>query len=280
MRRLVPVVLIFAVVLGCGRKSETTASKGKTTATRLSATDLKQQQQSPQRIIRTANISMVVGDTASVLQRATAVVEASGGYVSDSRVWRDGELLRGTLSLRVPEARLSDTLAAIRKLAVRVQSESVGSEEVTQEYIDLESQLRNLEATEVELRELMRVIRERSRKASEVLEMHQQLMSIRAQIEQTKGRMRYLSQMSAFATLNVELIPDAIAKPVVEPGWQPVVVAKEAAGSLVKALQIVTDLAIWLVIYFAPILLMILIAVLTIRRVITLAWRTRRSPSL
>jgi hypothetical protein len=231
------------------------------------------------RIIRTASISMVVGDTTNTIEKATAAVEAAGGYVSDSKIWREGELLRGTLSLRVPQERLSETLAAIRKLAVRVQSESLGSEDVTQEYVDLEAQLRNLEATEAELRELMRTIRERSRKASEVLEMHQQLMTIRGQIEQIKGRMRYLSQMSAFASLQLELIPDAIAKPVVQPGWQPVVVMKAAAGSLVKTLQNIADIAIWVVIYFAPILLVLGLALLMVRRVITLAWKTRRSPS-
>ena len=65
----------------------------------------------------------------------------------------------------------------------------------------------------------MTTIRQNSKKASEVMEMYQQLSSIRAQIEQIKGRMRYLSQMSTFATMQIDLVPNALAKPVVEPGW-------------------------------------------------------------
>ncbi len=190
-------------------------------------------------IIRTANVSIIVADTAASLEKITRAAESAGGYVSDSRVWRERELLRGTLSLRVPAAQLSSTLAAIRQLAIRVQSESISGEEVTREYVDLE-------ATETELRELMRVMRE----------------------------------MTALATLQVELVPDAIAKPVVEPGWQPLVVAKDAGRALVKAMQGVTNVAIWLLIYIVPIVLMIVVVALLVRRAITLAWKTRDSSSL
>ncbi len=185
-------------------------------------------------IIRTANVSLIVSDTASSVDKITAAAESEGGYVSGSKI--------------------------------RVQSESMNTDEVTQEYVDLESQLRNLEATETELRELMKVMRERSKKASEVLEMHQQMMSIRSDIERIKGRIRYLSQQTALATLQVELVPDAIAQPVVQPGWQPVVVMKSAARSLVDALQGVVNVAIWLTIYLLPILLLIGAGV-------TIAWR-------
>ena len=189
-------------------------------------------------IIRSANISMVVDDTGATIDRITAAGESVGGYVSDSKVWRDGEQLRGAITLRIPADRLSAALAVIRKLAVRINSETIGSQEVTQEYVDLESQLRNLEAAEVELRQLMTTIRERSKKASEVLEMYQQLSTIRGQIDQIKGRMRYLSQMSAFASVQVDLVPNALAKPVVEPGWQPLVIVKDASRSLVEGIAV------------------------------------------
>ncbi|HEV7922753.1 MAG TPA: DUF4349 domain-containing protein [Thermoanaerobaculia bacterium] len=209
--------------------------------------------QLPRMMIRTATISMVVGDTGAVIDRITSAVEANGGYINDSKIWRDGEQLRATLSLRVPAARLTPTLAAIRHLAVRVQSENVSSTEVTQEYVDLSSRLRNLEATETELRELLTSVREKTKRASDVLEVYQQLVEIRNQIETTKGRMQYLGQLSAFSTINLELVPDAIAKPVVEPGWQPVVVMKDAGRSLVNALKFLATALIWLVIYVVPV---------------------------
>ncbi|HEX8155385.1 MAG TPA: DUF4349 domain-containing protein [Thermoanaerobaculia bacterium] len=208
----------------------------------------------PQRmIVRSANLSLVVGDTRKAIDAITASAERNGGYVNDSKVWREGELLRATLTLRVPSAKLNATLGELRGVARRVQSESMSSQEVTEEYVDLGSRLRNLEAAEIELRALMTTVRERAKRAADVLEMHQQLTEIRSQIEQVKGRMRYLEQTSAMSAVSVDLVPDAIAAPVVEPGWQPLVVAKDALRSLVNAAQGLANIAIWLVLYVLPI---------------------------
>lgn len=236
------------------------AGVGATSAAPLPSASIPATPQLPRMMIRTATITMVVGDTSAVIDRITNAVEANGGYVNDSKIWRDGEQLRAQLSLRVPAARLTAALAAIRSLAVRVQSENVSSTEVTQEYVDLASRLRNLEATETELRALLTAVREKSGRASDVLEIYQQLVEIRNQIETAKGRMQYLSQLSAFSTINLELVPDVLAKPVIEPGWQPVVVMKDAGRSLVNALKFLATALIWIVIYVVPVVGIFVIA--------------------
>ncbi|MGZ8796709.1 MAG: DUF4349 domain-containing protein [Thermoanaerobaculia bacterium] len=271
MRKLIPVLMILALC-ACGKAERRgPLAMQAPVAGEASRAGAGPQQQGlalkgdvvpPQRmIIRGASISMVVDDTGATIDRITAAGEAVGGYISDSKVWRDGEQLRGAITLRIPADRLTAALAVIRKLAVRINSETIGTQEVTQEYVDLESQLRNLEAAEVELRQLMATIRERSKKASEVLEMYQQLSTIRGQIDQIKGRIRYLSQMSALASVQVDLVPNALAKPVVEAGWQPLVIARDASRSLVQALQSVAAVAIWLAIYVVPMLLIVGLAI-------------------
>jgi hypothetical protein len=226
--------------------------------------------QAPERmIVRTANVRIIVGDTSKTVEAVTKSIEAAGGYVSDSQIWRDGELLRARVTMRVPADKLTQTLAAIRSLAKRVENETISSSEVTAEYVDLESRVRNLEATENELRELLKVVRLNSRKASEVLEVHQQFTAIREQIEQARGRMRYLSQVSAMSSVSVEIIPDAIAQPVVEPGWRPVVIAKDASRALIGVLQTMGTAAIWLIIYLVPIAGILVF-------VIAIAWKARR----
>lgn len=208
----------------------------------------------PQRmIVRRADMRILVDDTSKAVAAVTKAIEASGGYVSDSNIWRDGELLRAKLTLRVPSDQLTAALASIRSVAKRVETETISSEDVSQEYVDLDSHVRNLEATEAELLELLKVARVNSRKATDILEVHEQISLIREQIEQTKGRMRYLSQVTAMSSITLEAVPDAIAKPVVEPGWQPLVVAKDASRALVGVMQSVANAAIWLVIYVVPI---------------------------
>lgn len=221
----------------------------------------------PRMIVRTADVRIIVGDTSKTIDAVTRAVERAGGYVSGSNVWREGELLRAKLTLRVPSQQLTPTLAAIRALAKRVDNEIITSEDVSQEYVDLDARVRNLEATEEELRQLLTVARQNSKKATEVLEVHRQLTQIRGEIEQVKGRMRYLSQVTAMSSISLDVTPDAIAQPVVEPGWQPLVVAKNAMRALVGVMQSGVNVAIWFVIYVLPLFAMVALAVAVVWKV-------------
>jgi len=223
----------------------------------------------PRMIIRTAEMSLIVSDTSAAIDKITAAAGAANGYVADSKLWRDSELLRGTLTLRVPASNLDPTLAAIRKIGTRVQSEAMSSDDVSQEYVDLQSQVTNLEAAEVEMRGLMTTVRERTKKAQDILDVYEQLTQLRGQIEQAKGRLRYLGQMTALSTIKVELVPDAVAKPVVQPGWQPVAVFKDATRSLVGALEAIATMLIWIVVYVLPIVVLLVLGALIAWRVIS-----------
>lgn len=228
----------------------------------------------PRMIVRTAEMRIVVADTTKTVDAVTKAVEAMGGFVSGSNIWREGELLRATLKLRVPAEKLTSTLASIRTLATRVDNETIASEDVSQEYVDLESQVRNLEATEAELRELLIVARKNSRRASEVLEVHEHLTMIRGQIEQAKGRMRYLSQVTSLSQISLEVLPDAIMKPVVEREWQPFVIAKDAMRALVGAMQSIATVGIWFIIYVLPIFGMLALVIVALWK---LARRSRQA---
>jgi hypothetical protein len=217
-------------------------------------------------IVRSAELRVVVADTSKAITDATRTVEAIGGYVAGSQVWREGELLRARLTLRVPSNKLSPALAQLRGLAKRVEHETMSSEDVSEEFVDLGARLRNLEATEEELRQLLVVARENSRKATDVLEVHQHLTRIRGEIEQVKGRMRYLTQVTDMSAIAMEMTPDALAEPVVAPGWQPLAVAKNALRSLLRAGQVVANGAIWMVIWGVPLALMLLVMWRVVRR--------------
>ena len=231
----------------------------------------------PRMIVRTAEMRIVVADTTKAVDAVTKSVEAMGGFVSGSNIWREGELLRATLKLRVPADKLTSTLASIRTLATRVDNETIASEDVSQEYVDLESQVRNLEATEAELRELLIVARKNSRRATDVLEVHEQLTMIRGQIEQAKGRMRYLSQVTALSQISLDVLPDAITKPVVEGEWQPFVIAKDAMRALVGSFQSIATVAIWFVIYVLPIFGMLALLIVALWKIARRSRQVRRT---
>jgi hypothetical protein len=217
---------------------------------------------SPRMIVRTASLSLIVANAADAMQALTRQAAQFGGYVTDSKQWRENDQLRGTITLRIPSERFDDMTATVKKSAVRVQSESVTGEDVTQEFSDLGARLRNAEAAEIELRELLTSIRQRSQKAEEVLEVYAKLHEIRGEIEQIKGRMQYLRQVTAMSTMTVELIPDVLAQPVVETGWSPSAVAHRAVRRLISTMQGLAEVAIWLAIYLLPIVAVIAFATL------------------
>ncbi|MEJ5199623.1 MAG: DUF4349 domain-containing protein [Anaerolineae bacterium] len=221
-------------------------------------------------IVRTAELSLVVGETESVMQAVAGLVTAADGYVASSQTWRENNQLRGRMTARVPAERLDATLAAIKKLAVRVEREKIGSKDVTEEYSDLNARLVNLEATEKELRTLLTEVRAKTQNAEDVLKVYEELTEIRGEIERIKGRMQYLSNQTALATVTLDLIPDALARPVVEPGWRPLETIKNAGRALVNTLKGLVDVLIWLVIVIVPVLIILATPV------VLLVWGIRR----
>jgi len=155
--------------------------------------------------------------------------------------------------VRVPADALDEALSKFKGLAVRVERENGNSQDVTEEYSDLGAQLRNLEATEKELLELLATVRERTGKAEDILAVHRELTNIRGQIEQLKGRMQYLERTSAMSAVTIDLTPDTLAQPIAKPGWRPAETVMSALRSLLGTLRLLVDAAIVLVLYVVPV---------------------------
>lgn len=209
------------------------------------------------KIIWTGDISLIVADVEESLERVEVIAKDLGGYVVNSSSWYEEEALWARLAIRVPAKEFDGAMARLKNLAIRAERRNVTTQDVTEEYTDLDSRLRNLEATEMELLELMTEVRERTSKAEDVLAVHRELSNIRGQIEQVKGRMQYLAKMTAMATINIEMIPHELAKPIIVAGWQPSGTVAGALRSLVKTFQFLVDAGIWLLVYVLPILVVI-----------------------
>ncbi len=208
-------------------------------------------------IIWTGDVSLIVKEAEDSLEKVEAIAKDLGGYVVNSSSWYQDDQLRARLTIRVLAGEFDAAMARLKDLAIRVENRNVSTQDVTEEYTDLNARLRNLEATENELLELLTEVRERTSKAEDVLAVHREITYIREQIEQLKGRMQYLEKMTAMATINVELIPDVLAKPIVVAGWRPTGTAANALRTLVTTFQRIVDIAIWLIICALPTLALI-----------------------
>ncbi|MBN1402602.1 MAG: DUF4349 domain-containing protein, partial [Anaerolineae bacterium] len=145
-------------------------------------------------IIQTVNMSIVVEDTDVTLALVSDLVAAYEGYVADSSRWLVNEQPYARITLRIPAASLDEVRGILRDEAIRVESENTSGEDVTEEFVDLQARLRNLEATEKELLALLTEVRENRGKAEDILAIHRELTNIRSQIESLKGRAQYLER--------------------------------------------------------------------------------------
>jgi hypothetical protein len=152
-------------------------------------------------VVRTGDISIVVKDIGTALDSISRIAVEYGGYVVSSQKWKEGERNNGNISFRVLAENYDKAIADLRSMSLDVINETTHSQDVTQEYSDLGSSLKNFEATENQLLKIM----ENATKTEDILSIQRELTDIRGQIEQTKGRMLYLERTSATSLINVQL---------------------------------------------------------------------------
>ncbi len=175
-----------------------------------------------ERVIREGTISLAV-EAGGFDQAYARVVEAArregGTVVSSTTTARDGGAASGTVTVRVPAERYEDLLLGIAAVG-EVRSREITAQDVSAEFVDLQSRQRNLEAQERFYLELL----ERAEAIPDAIALRQQLDGITASLEQVRGRIAFLDDRTAFSTLTVELAePDAVVTPVepADPAQEP-----------------------------------------------------------
>ncbi|MHB8576435.1 MAG: DUF4349 domain-containing protein [Dehalococcoidia bacterium] len=170
------------------------------------------------KIIRNADLAIEVKDTGAAIDSVASIATGLGGYVASSKLTRTDDVLRGTITLRVPAEQFDTAMSEIKGLGTKVTRENITGQDVTEEYTDLDARIANLESTAEQLRLLEATVRDTSNRVDDILTVYNQLTTITGQIEQAKGRRNALSQLGTLATLSVEVSPPPV---VVEPPKPP-----------------------------------------------------------
>ncbi|RJP51422.1 MAG: DUF4349 domain-containing protein [Anaerolineaceae bacterium] len=209
-------------------------------------------------IIKSAEIKLLVEDTDQAIDRATQIVGDTGGYIVSSRVWYqmyyDGKNYKyATITIGVPVMQFERALSRLRGISVQVLDETASGEDVTDQYVDLQSQLVNLEAT----RERIKSFLDDAKTVDEALRINAELAEIERQIEEIKGRINYLQDRSSYSTITINFepeLPEIVPTPTPEPNpWDPGETFDNAKKSVTRAYQGIVDLLIWIFIVVVPI---------------------------
>ncbi len=149
-------------------------------------------------VIRTVDMGLVVADVQDSMDRVASIAANMGGWTVSSERADD---FSGRIAVRVPADRLDEAVARVRGTATEVEAELSTSKDVTAEYFDSESRVRNLRATQTALLELLI----QAEDAENALEIRKTLTEVQEELEILLGRLKLLEETSAFSLINVAM---------------------------------------------------------------------------
>jgi Domain of unknown function (DUF4349) len=192
--------------------------------------DWSQQQDFDRKIVKTAEIGLRAESVRDSAARAQQIAAQFGGSVLNSQIHRGDGHVSASLVLMVPSPEFEKALDELRDVGEEITTDTVRGEDVTEEFVDLESRERNLLAAEQSLLELYG----RAQSVNDALSIERELANIRGQIEQVQGRIKYLEERTSTSQITVDIQPVARPAP---PAWNPVRVVEQAWNASLGVLQ-------------------------------------------
>jgi len=218
-------------------------------------------------VIKDAQLDILVESTDVAIAQVNQLTADYDGYIISTQSHYENGFKHATIRLGIPSAAFETVLNQLRDLGLKVIQESASGVDGSNEYVDLQSKLTNLEATAARIREFL----DAAKTIEETLTISAQLAELEGQIEQVKGQMRYYEGRSAYSTVTVNLVPQyptptptltptpipATPTPTPTPGWNAADTFDEASDVLVNMTQSTVDLLIWFGMVLLPIIAVI-----------------------
>ncbi|HLM93053.1 MAG TPA: DUF4349 domain-containing protein [Gaiellaceae bacterium] len=160
-------------------------------------------QMGPQ-VVKTASLGLRIahGSFEDKVGEAHAAADAFGGFVVESFASQGSgkRIAEGSLVLRIPAESYDSALSRLRQLG-KVESLEESGQDVSKEFVDLNARIRQLRAVEAQLLELL----ERADDVPAALAVQNQLSQVQLDLEQARGRLQYLDNRVAFATISMSM---------------------------------------------------------------------------
>ncbi|ETT59291.1 hypothetical protein C173_28986 [Paenibacillus sp. FSL R7-277] len=236
-----------SAVPGAGAEQGTNASAGFTGTDVVAGLNKK--------LIYKANLNMEVTDYGAAQTEVRNMVTLAGGYIIEFSENMSEYEQGGTFILKVPAAGFSPFLNNLEKIKHEKLQRSIQGQDVSEEYVDLESRLKAKQMMEAQYIDFMK----KATKPADLVQFANQLGEIQEQIEQIKGRMRYIDQNVSFSTVELRLYQTEKSLTLTQTNSEGPLGerASEALKSSMKALSVMFQ---WLVVVLAAALPVLLVA--------------------
>lgn len=152
------------------------------------------------KIIRTAQLNLEVKKVSeATVQDIEKLATQSGGFIANSNAYAQNDQRRGgSIEVRVSSTAFNRVLGQLETLG-KILNRTVNGQNVTEEFVDLESRLRNAEKVEDRIQSFLKL----AKSSKDAVLILQELDQITERIEQIKGRLRYLNHSVAWSTITV-----------------------------------------------------------------------------
>lgn len=213
-------------------------------------------------VIQDTNLSLQVKDVSKTINNILETTKKLGGFLINSSLSKPEGAASGNISVRIPEDKRQEALEDFKKLAVKVVSESVYGNDVTDQYVDLGSRLEVLNKTKAKYEEIL----QQAQEVTDIMSVQEQLTRLQTQIDNLKGQQKYYEQSAKLSKVVIYLSTDELALPYAPTNeWRPSVIFKNAVRSLVGIFRGLGSLIIYLVV-FIPVIVPTILVIRYIKR--------------
>lgn len=176
--------------------------------------DTKTSSHEDRMVIYTANLAIRVDSYQDTLKLVQQQLASTNGYIVESTSYSTGEgdTLEGTITVRIPQDKFDSFLQSVENGSTKVVDRSISGQDVTEEYVDLESRLKSKQVVEKRLMDFM----EKAEKTEDLLKISADLAAVQEEIEQIKGRINYLNNKIDLATITIHVMEDRVNVPKLE----------------------------------------------------------------
>lgn len=213
--------------------------------------------QTDRTIVKTADLSLISEDTEKTVEDITQATQNYDGLVTSSHVYENDYqkgIVNAEMTVRIPVDALDQAVKEFKSFAVKVTNENITAQDKTEQKIDLEAQIANLQSTEQQFVTIM----QKATTVEETLQVQRELSNVRGQIERYQARLENLEGSAAMSTIHIFITTKESELPVIEPDQNTIIeeikVSVREAVALYRNLFVlaiklaILGLPIWLIV--------------------------------
>jgi hypothetical protein len=199
-------LLILSIVMaGCGNHSgNELALKSQEAAPVTASFDANSQVVQPvsmtdRKLIKNGDLTFETSSVSKSKEAIEGICKKLNAYISNESQNNFEDRLQYNQTIRVPASKFDTLIQWIEPLAIRLENKNINTQDVTEEFIDVQARLQTKKELEIRYREILK----QAKTVADIVSIESQIATVRSEIESMEGRLTYLQNQVSFSTLHV-----------------------------------------------------------------------------